>query len=399
MNSNKITTHSLENQLDNKNRSFYFKGFDGLRFIAASLVVVSHAEQFSGELGLSSFSKVVAVNLGVQGVRVFFVLSGFLITFLGLLEVEKNNKIDVRKFYTRRILRIWPLYYIILLLGVFFLPIADISFPRNLLTLPKDSIPLLGYILMIPNIVFYVFGSFFSLSVLWSIGTEEQFYFVFPLIINKIKKILTKGLWILLLSILAIKGVSYYFSTHSELVSKSMFEFFRVLYLTLHFDSMVIGAIGALMFKKINILRFSNALAITGFLSLLMIFILTKSAIKLNFLENTIFSFLYLGVLLTIADNSSIFSRILNNRLFVFGGKISYGIYMYHTIILGFILFYSQSILYDTLVPYFPVIKNANPCASPRMTNLHLGSSSRRLFQRETNFSPLVAACSSLTGL
>jgi peptidoglycan/LPS O-acetylase OafA/YrhL len=347
LNSNKITTHSLENQLDNKNRSFYFKGFDGLRFIAAYLVVVSHAEQFSGELGLPSISKAAAVNLGVQGVRVFFVLSGFLITFLGLLEVEKNNKIVVRKFYTRRILRIWPLYYIILLLGVFFLPIADISFPRNLLTLPKDSIPLLGYIFMIPNIVFYVFGSFFSLSVLWSIGTEEQFYFVFPLIINKIKNILIKGLWILLFSILAIKGVSYYFSNHSELVSKSIYEFFRVLYLTLHFDSMVIGALGALIFKKINIEKHSKTLAITGSFSLVMIFILTKSAIKFNFLENTIFSFLYLGVLLTIADNNSIFSRILNNRLFVFGGKISYGIYMYHTLILGFILFYSQFIMDD----------------------------------------------------
>ena len=62
------------------------------------------------------------LSLGQLGVSLFFVLSGFLITYLLLAEQDIYGSISVKKFYSRRILRIWPLYYLIVTLGLFVLP-------------------------------------------------------------------------------------------------------------------------------------------------------------------------------------------------------------------------------------------------------------------------------------
>jgi peptidoglycan/LPS O-acetylase OafA/YrhL len=78
----------------------YFPNLNGLRFFAAFSVMLYH---FFGE-GL--------IN-GHYGVVLFFVLSGFLITYLLFEEKEKFGKIEIKKFYFRRILRIWPLYYLV----------------------------------------------------------------------------------------------------------------------------------------------------------------------------------------------------------------------------------------------------------------------------------------------
>ena len=59
------------------------------------------------------------IELGGLGVIFFFVLSGFLITYLLLKEKEQTGTVNVKKFYARRVLRIWPLYFFIVLLGFF----------------------------------------------------------------------------------------------------------------------------------------------------------------------------------------------------------------------------------------------------------------------------------------
>src|SRR4051812_19584104 len=93
----------------------YFPGLYGLRFFAAMMVIVSHIELFKGYHGFANgyASNLAIYELGRMGVTLFFVLSGFLISYLLLVEKETTGTISIGRFYIRRILRIWPLYYLL----------------------------------------------------------------------------------------------------------------------------------------------------------------------------------------------------------------------------------------------------------------------------------------------
>lgn len=104
----------------------YFKGLAELRAIAALAVVFHHIELFKHREHLpslfDSFFSGFIDQLGKNGVYLFFVLSGFLITYLLIAERKQHEKIDIKKFYLRRILRIWPLYYLVVIIAFFVLP-------------------------------------------------------------------------------------------------------------------------------------------------------------------------------------------------------------------------------------------------------------------------------------
>ena len=90
----------------------YFKNLDGLRFIAALFVIIGHAQSMvQDRLGINPYIG-FADKLATFGVDFFFVLSGFLISFLMYAELAETGTIHIRKFYIRRILRLWPLYYL-----------------------------------------------------------------------------------------------------------------------------------------------------------------------------------------------------------------------------------------------------------------------------------------------
>ena len=91
-----------------KNLSKRIPSLDGLRTISIFLVIIGHLFHVLGYGYLG--------NLGNLGVRVFFVISGFLITGLLIKELEKTNQINLAKFYFRRTLRIFPPYYFYLLI-------------------------------------------------------------------------------------------------------------------------------------------------------------------------------------------------------------------------------------------------------------------------------------------
>ncbi len=113
--------------MDPSKKTVYFKNLDGLRFFAFLAVFISHATLFLGYSNLSpafySIKKYILVN-GDVGVSFFFVLSGFLITYLLLKEKDGYGKISLKNFYIRRILRIWPVYFTTILVGFFILPIV-----------------------------------------------------------------------------------------------------------------------------------------------------------------------------------------------------------------------------------------------------------------------------------
>jgi peptidoglycan/LPS O-acetylase OafA/YrhL len=98
-------------------KSFYLPGLNGLRAIACMMVFYSHFNLNIGKLYGFRFHD---IELGSFGVTCFFTLSGFLITTLLLQEKKDTDRINFRNFYVRRILRIWPLYFLVLLIGVIY---------------------------------------------------------------------------------------------------------------------------------------------------------------------------------------------------------------------------------------------------------------------------------------
>src|SRR5688572_27055191 len=105
-------------------QKIYFPNLNGLRFIAAFLVIIHHIEQLKSFSNIDNYWGTVPFIdiIGKLGVVLFFVLSGFLITYLLLAEERSFKRISIVKFYIRRMLRIWPLYFLIILLAFAVLP-------------------------------------------------------------------------------------------------------------------------------------------------------------------------------------------------------------------------------------------------------------------------------------
>ena len=108
----------------------YFRNLGALRFIAAVSVIFHHVEQYKFWAKIPNVWGNTTVDaLGSKAVSFFFVLSGFLITYLLMEEQKKTGAISVKNFYIRRILRIWPVYYIVVIVCLFVLPfVFDFSY-------------------------------------------------------------------------------------------------------------------------------------------------------------------------------------------------------------------------------------------------------------------------------
>ena len=165
----------------------YFPNLNGLRFIAAFFVIINHTEQLKRNFGLGDVVSPFAKICGKLGVMLFFVLSGFLITYLLLSEEKKFKNINSKKFYVRRFLRIAPLYFLIVF-TVYFI-IQKFSFWE----IPKMPNPikdnffetLLLHIVFLPNLVTAIYGFLPYIAPAWSVGTEEQVYLIWPFLLKK----------------------------------------------------------------------------------------------------------------------------------------------------------------------------------------------------------------------
>lgn len=150
---------------------FYRPELDVLRFFAFLLVFMYHAISPTAHL---PFLLGLLKDAGSFGVPIFFLLSAYLITELLLREKAKSGTISLRRFYVRRILRIWPLYF-----GFLFSAFAL----GQLIHRPElhfAPITLLGAILMAGNFMQAAGYNMGLASMLWSISVEEQFYLLWP---------------------------------------------------------------------------------------------------------------------------------------------------------------------------------------------------------------------------
>ena len=165
----------------------YFPNLDSLRFLAALLVFVFHVELRFGKTGLEPADPATGFRfLGMHGVAFFYVLSGFLITYLLLVERERTGRIDALRFYARRALRIWPLYIVVVLLGLFVLPEATFVAFSGWPPVAQERSGLVALLLfaMAPNLLLALYPPIPYLAHTWSIGVEEQFYLAWPAVLR-----------------------------------------------------------------------------------------------------------------------------------------------------------------------------------------------------------------------
>lgn len=180
----------------------FFNGLNELRAIAAILVVFHHTELQNGINSFRSnfkFMEYFVGNIGKNGVFLFFVLSGFLITYLLLKEKAQNKTIDLKKFFLRRIYRIWPLYYFIFIIAILLIPFLvanfeifkeDFYYYNRIVDSHNYGFKgILFYLFFMPNVALYSGYFMAGATQAWSVGVEEQFYLVWPLLVVFFNKI------------------------------------------------------------------------------------------------------------------------------------------------------------------------------------------------------------------
>jgi peptidoglycan/LPS O-acetylase OafA/YrhL len=197
---------SLATSLPSARLRFYRPELDVLRFIAFLLVFFAH-------IGASQNRFVAAISAtGQSGLCLFFLLSAYLITELLTREVDQTQHIDLKHFYIRRILRIWPIYFAALLLA----RLIDIHSAHP----QMDAHRLLAYVLLAGNWNAYHHGLPASVvGILWSISVEEQFYLVWPWLQKHLQRraILFAAVAMIPLSYIAISICAHFLVSDGQL--------------------------------------------------------------------------------------------------------------------------------------------------------------------------------------
>ncbi|MES2517849.1 MAG: acyltransferase [Bacteroidota bacterium] len=322
--------------MQSPHKPVYFPNLNGVRFIAAFSVLIHHTEQIKYLMGLeNNYGNFFIKNMGKLGVGLFFVLSGFLITYLLLSEKQRRGDISTKDFYIRRILRIWPLYFIIVLLGFFVFPVIPIfNEPlRDQYYFDADFFKRLPFFLLfLPNIGFVFFRSPYLCAQTWSVGVEEQFYAIWPWIIKSKNPL--KTFFKLLTIFLTILGIIWLYifkiSNIDEITKQKIQEGTELFFSQFRILTMMIGGIGAYLIfaekKKILAVLFRKDVQVIGY-SILALMLGTGFHVPGFNMEfyGVFFCFFILNV--SQNPNSLIY---LEQKVIHYLGKISYGIYIYH---------------------------------------------------------------------
>lgn len=300
--------------IPNTNR-LHYPALDGLRGAAILLVVIYH-----------NFGFINYFFFGWLGVDLFFVLSGFLITDILLRTI--NDKHYFKNFYFRRILRIFPLYYLSLVLFLFVLPALNLKIELGYYI--KNQVWLWTYL----QNWLYIFkdsGTAEALNHYWSLAVEEQFYLLWPLIILLLKKPRHLLIFMVILLTAVICLRLWIWENHiKNLAYFNLYTFTRI-------DGICIGSMVALLLRI-------NAGFLKKYTYAIVIFFAGMNFIFYFFNSRYHFSFPYLALIgystiamifgLLVNDvvtrQTKLITRIFNFSLLRFLGKISYGFYIFH---------------------------------------------------------------------
>lgn len=286
----------------------YRKDIDGIRSIAVLAVIIFHFGYLPN---------------GYLGVDIFFVISGYLITNIAFRDALANQ-FSIIQFYLRRTRRIIPLVLftsiIAIIVGLF------VMLPDDLENLSQSLIATNFFANNILQLIttrdyWDVVNEYKPLMHTWSLAVEEQFYLIFPILFMLFKGIKTK--WILpILLVITIISLTLFLSS-----TDNASKFYLIQY---RFFELSLGGLGAIIFRDKYI---DNRIKPFALLMLLLMII------NLD-LSNNVKLFLTLiatlGLLLESNKSNKITSFILENKVMVGIGKISFSLYMWHQIVLAF---------------------------------------------------------------
>ena len=302
---------------------------DGLRGMAILMVLSFHYINNQLVNNTSSIGRYLAkaTSFGWVGVDLFFVLSGF---FIGSILIKNNGgRKYFTTFYLRRLLRIVPNYY--LLIAVSSLIIAIPYFGNNLFLTGHNTVPKWSYYGMLHN-VFMAHQNTLgndSISVVWSIGIEEQFYILLPFVI-----FLVNARWLPVML-----GVAFF----SAPLIRMQFQNWIPPYVLLpcRMDSLAAGVLIAYanIYSDLYSLSRKYYLWIMGIMTLdvLISALFYWKFNDLGIFRNSFFAIFFTGcVILAITRKESIYGAFLRNKALVWIGSLSYSLYLFHYLILGF---------------------------------------------------------------
>jgi peptidoglycan/LPS O-acetylase OafA/YrhL len=279
---------------------------DSVRGLAVLVVLLHNTDKYQS-------TGFVARN-GWMGVDLFFVLSGFLIT--GILLDTKDTDGYFRKFYARRCLRIWPLYYCALLFMFVVVPVLR-PLEAHRIFGPR-SMPWWSYFVYLQNfLVPLITRATGLLGVTWSLAVEEQFYAVWPIVVRYCSQ---GQLRTLTLTLLCASPILRFFLVHRG------FNVYPNTFCRL--DGLMAGALLALAFRSKTFSR--EAYVRPALVTLLIASPL--SLITAHRVEWAVYSFTALAsvsfVYLALYSRQKWLQAIVCNRFLIYTGTISYGIYL-----------------------------------------------------------------------
>ena len=287
-------------------------GLDGFRMMAVMAVVLAH----SG-VGTLFFSS----RHGVAG---FFVLSGFLITWLLLKEYEKSGDISLKNFYIRRSLRIFPAYYAFIAVSISW----DLF--RGNDDIREVIFPGLFYLINYHNALEGHSSS--SLAHLWSLAIEEQFYLIWPavflLLMKRGKNTVLNFLIIASLVVMIWRSITYSVLDWGSSYAYNAFD--------TRFDNLAIGCALAFLMERERAVKLLNALSSQFWMPIVtfVLLFLSRQLSDTHYAYGPGFTIdaLLLAVLLMqlVRLSTGRFWGWLNHPYVVYLGVISYPIYLWH---------------------------------------------------------------------
>ena len=305
-------------------KQLYYPQLDSIRGLSFLGIFLYHSihPEFGSDL-VSSFVQYLYHQLPLA-IDVFFLLSSFLLTRIGLVEYEKRQNFSFINYFTRRVLRIWPLYYLLMFLSFVIFPLIAARAGTSM-SLPDPLV----YVFFVSN--FYHVDHVFFLRILWTLSVEEQFYLVLGVALKFFVRYLT---WIFVMFL----GISLFFSVFLSGAENG--GYFHTL--TYFFD-FAAGGIAAILFSRRSpgILWLAT---LDGWRKALFYFYLPLHFATFYFIErmgendwsdliNRYFFIVYIALLIIEqVMNTRRITVLEKNKFLIFTGKISYGLYCFHGI-------------------------------------------------------------------
>lgn len=283
---------------------------DGIRALSIGMVILCH---FSDDMGWGA-----PFNLASLGVRIFFVISGFIITELLLKELDRDGSISFRRFYFRRTLRIFPPFYFYI---AFMLLISAFGWSR--LTL-AGALPAITYT---SNYWDRFESAGYTTSCTWSLSTEEQFYLIWPLLLSCSGRIY--GKWVLVaIMILSPIARTLVYIHHGHPVD-------ALYYFHYNADHLAAGCLLAFLRPQLEASAVCQRISRSPFIVLAPVLVFVANAqtnhpsLHLTIVPSLVNVMIAFCIFWAITHHGSIVGNWLNSRFMVWIGVLSYSLYLW----------------------------------------------------------------------